>query len=103
FDASASYDQDGGNLEFAFDLNADGALGAYNSNPQRSGNFSEKGVYYVGLSVRDDDGLVDQSAVAVSIYQLSDFKQEFVANGLAYGANQYYSLAEVDGHPAVAY
>ena len=53
FDASASYDQDGGNLEFAFDLNADGALGAYNSNPQRSGNFSEKGVYYVGLSVHD--------------------------------------------------
>jgi len=54
FDGTSSYDPDGSITSYAWDFDGDGSVDATGPTPSHS--FSEKGTYYVELTVTDNDG-----------------------------------------------
>ncbi len=71
FDASASYDPDGGTiLEYAWDWDNNGVYDEFNPGPFATHAWGDDHVGIVGLRVKDDDDLYGYNATDVTIYNV---------------------------------
>jgi hypothetical protein len=75
-DAGTSYDPEGGELEFAFDRNGDGSFDPFDIASFNSFTFTNPGVYYPGVRVKDDAGNITQANAMVNVYRISPTVRE---------------------------
>ncbi len=98
FDASSSYDPEGGTLEYAFDPLGNGSYTAFSTTPTYTYDYSFTGTFNVGLRVKDAQGAVSENSRPLSVYR---FGSVVVEDNRSYEGTDI-SLAVVNGFPALS-
>lgn len=78
FDASASYDPEGGALEYAFDFDGNGSFNGYSADPTQTGSYLQPGIYLAAVKVRDAAG---KESVATTLMKLYRLDPRLIDNG----------------------
>lgn len=71
FDASGSFDPEGGALEFSFDVDGNGSFAAYVSTETASYGSFNQGLQYAAVRVRDEAGNISVASVVYPVYQFN--------------------------------
>ncbi len=71
FDASASYDPEGGALDYAFDFDGDGSFTSFSSDATLGGSYSAPGTYLTVVKVQDPAGKQSVGTMLVKVYRLN--------------------------------
>jgi len=101
FDASASYDPDGGGLEYAFDPLGVGQYTSFSGTTTLNYDYASSGSYQAGLKVKDEAGSVSWASQQMRIYRFGSTTAD--SAGAVGQVGQYSSLAVVNGNPAISY
>ncbi len=98
FDATGSYDPEGGALEFAWDADGNGYFGSFSALDVTTYSYSTPGSYLASVRVRDGNGLLAEATRQVYAYR---FRQYTIDTTGSIGL--WNSLAVVGGKPAISY
>jgi hypothetical protein len=98
FDASGSYDPDGGSLGYAFDPLGTGEFTSYLGTAIYEYDYANSGSYQSGLRVRDDEGAVSWASQQIKVYRFGSVTPDSTGT-----VGNFNSLAVVNGNPAISY
>ncbi len=98
FDASESYDPEGGSLQYAFDPLGQGGYSSFSSSSTHTYTYNFTGLFPAGLRVKDPLGAIDDTSRHIWVYR---FGSQHITSGVVAGTD--ISLSVVDGFPAIAF